>query len=309
MFKLPEAPSPRASAHELADFAEWVCWRDDTSSMTQLLRDLGRLSENDYTDGVPEEEPIDRVVEEAFSEIERRKEACRAGYPFVLGNKGYTIRSAAKTGNAKQIIYKYLLLATRLDMKENRSHAGIDGALLFENLASDATRSYFGTRSESLVFGTSAKDTDFAAKVDALCQRINEGVRFENKNQSPPRERDGKLDVVVWTPFPDGMPGKLIAFGQCKTGTEYKDKLTQLQPDSFCRKWFYSSPVLTPLRMFVVAEALPQNHWYSIASDAGLLFDRCRIVECCDNLSPDVLANVETWTEAAAASLRPNVQQ
>ena len=303
-FKLPGTPSARASAYELADYAEWVCWRDATSSMTQLLKDLGRLAENDYSDGVPEEEPIDRVVEEAFAEIERREAACRGGYPFVIGDEGYTLRTSAKPESPKQIIYKYLLLATRLDMKDNRIHAEIDGSLLFENLGADATRSYFGARSESLVFGTSAKDSNFAARVDALCQQLKEGVRFENRNQAPPKEKDGKLDVVVWTPFPDDMPGKLIAFGQCKTGTDYKDKLTQLQPDSFCRKWLYSSPVLTPLRMFFVAEALPQDHWYSIASDAGILFDRCRIVDCCDDLSPDVLARVATWTEAAAASLR-----
>ena len=305
-FKLPGTPSPRASAYELADYAEWVCWRDATSSMTQLLKDLGRLAENDYSDGVPEEEPMDRVVEEAFAEIERREEACRGGYPFVIGDEGYTLRTSGKPESPKQIIYKYLLLATRLDMKDNRIHAEIDGSLLFENLGADVTRSYFGARSESYVFGTSSQDSKFATKVDALCQLIQEGTRFEDKNLAPSRKRDGKLDVVVWIPFPDGLPGKLIAFGQCKTGTDYKDKLTQLQPGSFCDQWFYSPPALTPLRMFFVAEALPQDHWYSYASEAGLLFDRSRIVDCCDDLSPDVLARVATWTEAAAATLRPD---
>lgn len=309
MFKLPGIPSSRAHAHEVADYVEWVCWRDNGTSMTALLQDLGRIEENDYTDGVPEEEIAPGIFGEAFIEIERRSAACGDGYPFALGRRGYALYSSEKGESDRHIIYRYLLLATRLNMSDNRSHAGIDGAALFEQLAAEATRSYFGSRSESHVFGTSSLDSNFPEKVDALCQQIKEGVRFEDKNQSPPRERDGKLDVVVWTPFPDDMPGKLIAFGQCKTGTEYKDELTHLQPDSFCRKWFYSSPVLTPLRMFLVAEALPQDYWYSIASDAGLLFDRCRIVECCDDLSPNVLANVEAWTEAAAASLRQDAQQ
>jgi hypothetical protein len=304
MFKLPGTPSSRAHPHELADYAEWVCWRDNGTSQTALSQDLGRLDENDYTGGVPEEEEIPRIVGEAFKEIERRNTACRNGYPFALGRKGYTLLTDQEGESHKHIIYKYLLLATRLNMKDNRSHSGIDGAGLFEELAAEATRSYFGSRSESHVFGTSAEDSNFAAKVDELCQLIQEGIRFETKNQAPPLEKDGKLDVVVWIPFPDGMPGKLIAFGQCKTGTDYKDKLTQLQPDSFCNSWFYSSPVLTPLRMFFVAEALPQDHWYSTASNAGLLFDRSRIVDCCDDLSADVLAKVATWTKAAAASLR-----
>ena len=112
--------------------------------------------------------------------------------------------------------------------------------------------------------------------------------------------RDGKLDVVVWKHFTDGLAGKLIAFGQCKTGTSYRDSLTQLQPDSFCRKWLRSPLVLTPVRMFFVSEALPRSLWRNDSIDAGLLFDRCRIVDFCDNVSRDVLVKVTTWTAAAA---------
>ena len=303
MFKLPGTPSPRPRSHELADFAEWVCLRDNGTSATGLLQDLGRLDENDYIDGVLEEEETPKYVEEAFMEIERRSHVCRNGYPFVLGEKAKALHLHHEVENHKHDIYKYLLLATRLDMKSNSRHADLDGTLLFEEVAAEATRSYFGARSESLVFGTSASDSNFTTKVDTLCQRIQEGTRFENKNQAPPNERDGRLDVVSWIPFPDGMPGKLIAFGQCKTGTDYKSELAQLQPDSFCRKWLYSSPALTPLRMFFVAEALPQDHWYSIASDAGLLFDRCRIVDCCIDLNAELLKRVTKWTAAATEDL------
>lgn len=33
MFKWPGLPSPRAPAHEVADFAELVCWRDGGTSL------------------------------------------------------------------------------------------------------------------------------------------------------------------------------------------------------------------------------------------------------------------------------------
>ena len=117
MFKLPRTPSPRASAHEIADYAELVCWRDNGTSITALLQDLGRLDENDYTDGVPEEEETPKGVEEAFIEIERRSNACRDGYPFALGRTGITLLSDQESENHKHIIYKYLLLATRMNMK------------------------------------------------------------------------------------------------------------------------------------------------------------------------------------------------
>ena len=71
---------------------------------------------------------------------------------------------------------------------------------------------------------------------------------------------------------------------------------------SFCKKWLRSPPALTPVRMFFVAEAMSRVDWYDAASDAGLLFDRCRIVDFCDSLTDDVFAKVRTWTEAAAAA-------
>ena len=112
--------------------------------------------------------------------------------------------------------------------------------------------------------------------------------------------KDGRLDVVVWKHFSDRLAGKLVAFGQCKTGTDYQNTLTQLQPDSFCKKWMRSFPALTPVRMFFVAEALPQGTWYNYVADSGLLFDRCRIVDFSNQVSPQVSARVEAWTAAAA---------
>lgn len=307
MFKWPGEPSSRAPDHELADFAELRAWQRNLMSMTALSRLLGRLDENDYSDGVPEEEKTAQRAEEAYQEIERRKEGCGDGYPFKMTEEGYTLRTPGNAKNHKHTIYKYLLLATRLNMKDNKCHVGIDGALLFEELAAEVAREYLGARAESLVFGTAAGITDFQEKVDDLCKRIREGDGFVNHDEAPPKEKDGKLDVVVWKPFTDGLPGKLIAFGQCKTGTDYRDTLTQLQPDSFCRKWLQSSPVVTPMRMFFVAEALPRSRWYNASSDAGLLFDRCRIVDFCDNVDAGTLEKVTAWTAAAAkATELPN---
>ena len=52
--------------------------------------------------------------------------------------------------------------------------------------------------------------------------------------------------------------------------------------------------------MFLISEALSRVGWYDVTRDAGLLFDRCRIVDFCDDISEDVLEKATTWTEAAA---------
>lgn len=300
MFKWPGGLSSRAPEHELADYAELSCWAQGDISATALTSLLARLDENDYSDGVPEEEDIPRYTEDAFLEVERRIEGCRRGYPFHLGDKGDTLSIIPNADSGVYAIYKYLLLATRLNMNSNRSHAGIDGTHLLEELSAETCREYFGDRAASLVFGTATGAPEFQGKIEDLCIQIGEGGGYESQVTGQNRTRDGKLDVVVWKHFSDGLAGKLIAFGQCKTGTNYQDTLTQLQPDSFCRKWMRSSPALTPVRMFFVAEALPQGKWYNFASDSGLLFDRCRIVDFSSQVSRSVLTRIEAWTAAAA---------
>lgn len=303
MFKWPTPPSVHAPRHELADFAELTCWQDARTSATSLSRLLGRLADNDYSQGVPEEEDTDRFVENAYDEIERRQEVCRDGYPFVVKRRGSTLQIRENGDNFKHTIYKFLLLATRLNMNNNKCHAGIDGTRLLEKLAAEVAREYFGSRAKSLVFGTAAGSVGFQEKVRELCDKLREGGGFVNRNYGPISAKDDKLDVVVWKPFFDALPGKLIGFGQCKTGTHYKDSLRELQPDSFVSKWMRDPLAVSPVRMFFISEALSTDNMYGMSIDAGVLFDRCRMIDFCDGTNARVLDKVREWTAAAAAAV------
>ena len=303
MFKWPQLPSPRAPAYEIADFAELICWRDAGTSMEEIASILGRLEENDYSEGVPEQDDIDDAIEEAYMEIENRLESCQGGYPFHIGDNGTTLKATRKLHNSRQIIYKYLLLATRLNMQSNRIHARIDGTRLLEYLAAEVAQEYFGERAESLVFGTADEDSNFERKVDELCRRLGEGGGFQRKRaRRGTRAKDGKLDIVVWTPFADKLPGKLIGFGQCKTGTNYNDELTELRPDVFREKWLSSALIVPPVRLFFISEALAFSDEcrFEISIEAGLTFDRCRIIDFCNNIPSRLLASLESWTTEAA---------
>lgn len=301
MFKWPGTPSPRPGVHEIADFAELSAWQKDPASSTAIAQALARFGETGYShEPSGEESDGDDLTEQAYLEIERRREACGDGYPFILDQQGYTIRLLRDSLNERYAVYKYLLLATRLNMKDNRQHAGIDGTHLLEELAAEVAKEYLGARAESLVFGTAAVAASFRDKVNDLCSKIGEGGGFTDRGTTGRQERDGKLDIVAWKNFADRQAGKLITFGQCKTGTDYKDTLTQLQPDSFCKKWMRSQPIVNPVRMFFISEALSYDHWYNISSDAGILFDRCRIIDFCDSVTPETLGKIKSWTEAAA---------
>lgn len=309
MFKWPSLPSPRAYPYEIADFAELVCWRDARASAQEVSRALGRLEENDYSEGVLEEDEIDGIIQEgiiqeACGELEQRHSGCQGGYPFQIGRRGSTLKDRQDSTSDKHIIYKYLLLATRLNMDTKRNYAGIDGTKILEDLAAVVAREYFGARAESLVFGTASGTSNFPQRVDHLCGRLGEGGGFQSGRSRSTMTKDGKLDVVAWKPFTDNLPGKLIGFGQCKTGTNYKDTLTQLQPGVFREKWLNSALIVSPIRMFFVSEALPSSAQlrFDISIEAGLTFDRCRIVDFCGTVEPELLTRVKEWTSAAAAA-------
>ena len=175
-FKWPyRLPSHRADPHELADYAEILAWQNKFVSLTALSNQVGRLSDNDYSSGVPEEEEADEYIRSAFEEIEVRLEVCGEGYPFAIDQQGYRLRTKDSASDSRHVIYKYLLLATRLNMKNNRSHSNIDGTHLLEELAKAVGREYFGARAKGYVFGTANSERGFPGKVHELCKLLNEG--------------------------------------------------------------------------------------------------------------------------------------
>jgi hypothetical protein len=188
-------------------------------------------------------------------------------------------------------------------MSSDRSHAGIDGTALLEELSVEVIRSYLGDRSRSMNFGTSVAG-GFGDKVDNLCREIGEGCGYDLPAGTNRRPKDGKLDTVCWIPFSDERRSKLIVFGQCKTGTSWRDSVAQLQPQSFMNKYFKKNFSLVPVRAFFISEAIETAKWNDHSIDAGLLFDRCRLVDFCpENLEERLFNKLKSWTKAALDSV------
>lgn len=296
-------PSPRAQINELADFAELKCWKSGSVSGREILnylRQVGEYEDKESCDDSDDETAI--LLDDVMTEIERRNNACGSGYPFTLEREGTVVKCPeAEPEEARSAVYLYLLLATRLNMKDDRIHAKINGATLLEPLSAHAIGSYLGSKkAESLVFGTYAEG-GFEDKVDKLCEALCEGGGFKSEDKAPAHAKDDKLDVVVWIPFEDRLPGKLIVFAQCKTGTNWRDSLSELQIDAFTGKWIRERFVVNPVRAFCVAEAVNRagSSWSHIGFSAGILFDRCRLVEHCSDLPEESLSEIRKWTPEA----------
>ena len=309
MFKLGSAPLQSADPIDHADYLELECLRqsDRNASGGDLAAIFSRLS-----DDLPEERPdsdidSENAILEAFSELSDRivhSGKTKHRYPYRLNRCADLLKFDGRV--AMSDLYLFLLTATRLNMSDDRVHAGIDGAELFEQVCCEVAKNYWGARSEGMVFGT-ARRVDgrdvagFETAVDHMCNQVGEGDCFNSNYGDLITAQDGKLDVVVWKPFSDQRRGQLIGFGQCKTGTHWSSGLFTLQPDGFCKKWVRAMPVVDPIRLYFITARVKQSKWNETCVDAGIMFDRCRIVNYAPPM-PALRIRWVDWTKAALLS-------
>lgn len=301
MFTLPGTPQDPNGRHEIADFAEIIALRHGICSERDIIAAMGRAQENDYADdGVPEDDPVDIQVREALTEIEERGRRV-SHYPFYLDERG-VVREDTAVQEDTRLIYAFLLFATRLQMNKNRRLAGVDATELFENLSAEVAREYFGGRSRSIVFGTARGSDGFLSALRSLNSQWGEQTEVSaDAEQYGARYKDDGVDVVVWTPFNDGSPGKLIGYGQCKTGTNYRITRDQRRPEAFNKLWFSPAPLSQPVRLFFVAEALPRDFhtWNHEIASGVILFDRTRILDCVGGVDESLTEKLRRWTDRA----------
>jgi hypothetical protein len=322
--RLFHVPSSQAGPTVLADFAELLALRreDFKVSDRHLMTALERISEED-------EDALERPLNDAFQELAIRilhlGPDARDRYPFEVAGDLLSLRMPLPSAD-NEFLYLFLLLATRLNMKSNRQHGGHDGAELFEHVCLEVAKRYWGgagdVRVNGVVFGTAryhrdAKDDDevdeakFSTAVEALCGAMREGNGYRAKDPPPIKAKDAKLDIVVWRDFADQRAvepvdklrhrhGKLIGFGQCKTGSTWLDHLGKLKPEKFCEDWFHDVPLVRPVNMFFVCDRFVRP-WHE-KTRTVLLFDRCRVLEYADKLPQELVTKCASWSRAALAA-------
>lgn len=301
MFKLPSLPTPHAEVHELADFAELLALQNGVISAREILAYLGQVSENDPNEGADDEDDLNAaLLDDVFSEMDRRRRSCAHGYPFELDMRGTVLRHSSADNSVRADVYRYLLLSTRLNMTADKMQDGVDGTGLLEELAALVMRCYLGyERARSFVFGTAVAG-GFSHKVSRLCGELGEGGVFSSIDPASVNANDDKLDAVAWLPFTDERAGKVIMFCQCKTGTNWKDQTTQLQPSAFIQRWTSARAyILEPLRAFCISESTDPSRWHGLSVYAGLLFDRMRVIDFLDRPDADLHQRVRRWNAGA----------
>lgn len=322
-FKIPKPH--HANIMAIADFAELECLRRADGNVSVL--DVSRIMDREGTDwsdgnGTGSEESVPAVVQTAFDDLADRIAHCgknASAYPYRLRGNNTLLQFNRRSSRSKDshMLYLYLLLATRMNMRDDRVQAAIDGTQVFESLCCEVARRYWGGPADAVnvhLFGTArlaaTMDDDddldhsaFERAVNGLCKAIGEGQGFDSQVTKKPKARDGRLDIVVWRRFADQRAGQLIGFGQSKTGTHWKPDLSRLQPRDFVDKWMRRAPAVIPVRLYFMSERVIDD-WYDHCKDGGIMFDRCRIVEHSHKLPATLRNTIRKWTSASLKAAR-----
>jgi hypothetical protein len=301
-----------------ADWLELCALKDSdrNASLSDLLRELdvsgsfdaspsledtheeedGTLAENVSEEPARTEgkKQYEAAADDAFLEVSERLAACGGNgtYPFEVGENYLAVRD-----ETEQSVYVFLLLLSTFG--HDAGPAPGDGAKLFEEVSAQAAETYLGGNRVacSKVFGFPRRlqPKDFGPALDDLCRAMGEGVGHRERPTSKD-QKDAKLDVVAWRGFPDGRRGKLIAFGQCATGANWPDKLTELQPQDWCRFWMRETPATFPIRFFFVPHRIEEQTWLHTCVHGGVLFERCRIAHLAQSSPADLVARLTAWS-------------
>lgn len=302
MFKLPNGlPSLRNSAQDWADYAEYSALAKNNLSLLSLVKTPLLISDETFIDVA--EDDTDKFInkaDEISNEINHRRKIMGIKYPFETSNYDYSINFLPSDLESVWV-YKFLLLCTRLNMKRDKVQADLDGTQIFESLSAEVALNFFGEKSEVDILGTSKSNLGgFREKLSNIAKRMKEGGDIHRNEGYKPQ--DDNIDIIVWKGFSDKLPSQMIAFGQCKTGTSWQDRLSELNTESFCKTWFTRQPVLTPMRMFFCAQYFPKEIWLPRANEAGLVFDRFRILDYLpENLDKKLINDIKVWCQSAEA--------
>lgn len=297
-------PGAKATAVQVVDYLELLCLESGVASVEKVHR-VRRSGGDDRDEQEGAEESIeeDKDIDAWIDEIERRQRICPHSYPFEVTTSGKAIRLLKPFSDRNRLLYNFCLLATRLNMRDQKVQAGIDGTQLFERISARISQAYVGPPATSIVFGAGSAEEGFQEKVNELCAFLQEGGHYVPIDDSGSDQKDGKLDVVTWKPFPDEAAGKIVFFGQCKTGTNWEDSVRHLHPDGFLRNWVYQPSIVSPIgRMFFVCDMIQPKKWKSKITHAGIIFDRLRLCAFEESLTRELCAEIRIWTHGACES-------
>lgn len=296
---------PNINLHHWTDHLELICLANidgEVSKVDYIKRFAAR--EADLREGdIDEMKAMDELDEEGssfstnrssksdiwetrlddwFLLLQHRETLYGEYYPFKIDGDSLVIKDS--TMSKHQSIYCYLLFCSNLYLFNGSDRGAL--ASSFELLCLDVLKNILPANAEIHLFGKNPLNKgefigSLWGKIQLLANKLNEQVNSKLKQSMypPTNTGDDGLDVVGWVPTGDGLPSKLVYFGQCTCNvTDWASK----QNDSSFNAWsnritltnYSNNIILVP---FCFREAT--GDWVSVGEiSKSLLVDRRRLL-------------------------------
>lgn len=265
-------PMPATDDLKLTDWLELYALISPDGNASYV--DLERTLRREGVFGPENDEDIERLILDVALELDRRALGADRAYPFEFSERGLQLR-----GDLEQFVPYVFCLCLSASISNSLLNRRPYPRRMFEHLSCAAAKNFIG--GEVVRFASPRQATElppeFDLAVNALCNRIREGIGFREKDTSA--SKDDAIDVVAWRDFPDRAEGKLLLIGNCASGNNWNAKLDELQFQLFCENWMVEIPVSAHIgiRAFFVPCRICSKDWQKVSRRAGMIFDRCRI--------------------------------
>lgn len=205
------------------------------------------------------------MAEDAWAELERRAGLCGDRWPFTIDGNAIRVR---KSTPARLGLYWFLAaLGLRIDVSPL-------SRTLFERCVAELVGGLTSQAGWAIGFPRRAPiPTDLNQAIRGYASASHEdglGKPF------PASDKDLDVDVVAWCEFKDGRGSYLHFVGQCATGADWKDKLTELNPHKWSDHLKWAVP---PTRFFASPLVFRKEEMRRLSMDGGLILDRPRLLE------------------------------
>ena len=286
---MPGLPLPSSTGDPMA-LADWVELHALRSA--DLNASWGDLYAALQMEGL---QPVESACTRTFDELWLRASAAADAYPFhVTGNY------IQCTDDWRQYPeYVFCLCLSYFGAPDRSQRPPEHPRRLFEHLATHAAGAYLGEGGAAVRFGAprdaAVFPSNFMAAVAKVCGTSMMGEGSPRARRNACRAKDDGVDVIAWRDFPDRAEGKLLLFGNCASGRDWRQKVFELSPRTFCNKWISPEPPSKILRSMFSPHRVPRDEWCDRISEVGLLFDRCRLA---------YWAHRRAWAPPASPHLR-----
>lgn len=279
-----EIPDPQS----YESIADWIELHIATTSEAISKSDISSLLEQ-----ATGEEPTEALLSNIWIELSSRHNRYQNPSYVVEDKRVSSIRDMREA-------YEYiscLVLSLFGAPPELRG-----GPKLFERVSALAMKEYMN--GEVFLFGWPVIQGGNAAIIERVKQV---SVRIGEKLIEGPAEKykDRGVDIIAWKPFAEKRSSQNIVLAQCATGKNWRSKTTELPLASWIQYFHWAC---NPIKAFFVPAIIPDDLWHDVSTEAGILFDRIRILNLLSEgiQDPQLRNNLRDWTVTVLAEISLN---